>query len=124
MTMNSFRNSMKKDKIGKTLSLVVLGLAVVALFAFVLTYLWNWLMTDLFGLREITLIEGLGIFALSKIIFGGFSGESKDSKKTEIVSETEASKSNQSYDDLYDAWWKAEGESHFDSFIEKHTNNQ
>ena len=39
---------------------------------FVVRLLWNWLMPDIFGLREITFLEGLGLLALSRIMFGGF----------------------------------------------------
>lgn len=45
------------------------------LFAFiggqVVRLLWNWLMPSLFGLREITFWQGLGVLALCRILFGG-----------------------------------------------------
>jgi hypothetical protein len=34
--------------------------------------LWNWLVPDLFGLRQLTFWEALGLLALSRILFGGF----------------------------------------------------
>jgi len=34
--------------------------------------LWNWLMPPLFGLREVTFWQGLGLLALCRILFGGF----------------------------------------------------
>jgi hypothetical protein len=34
--------------------------------------LWNWLLPPLFGWREITFWQGLGILALCRILFGGF----------------------------------------------------
>ncbi len=34
--------------------------------------LWNWLMPSLFGLREVTFWQGLGLLALCRILFGGF----------------------------------------------------
>jgi hypothetical protein len=34
--------------------------------------LWNWLMPSIFGLREITFAEGLGLLVLSRILFGSF----------------------------------------------------
>ena len=34
--------------------------------------LWNWLLPDLFGLRQITFWQALGLLALSRILFGGF----------------------------------------------------
>ena len=43
-----------------------------ALFGFVVQYLWNWLMPDLFGLPVITYWKALGLLILSKILFSGF----------------------------------------------------
>ena len=36
-------------------------------------WLWNWLLPDIFGLRAVTFWEALGLLALSRILFGGFS---------------------------------------------------
>jgi hypothetical protein len=53
-------------------------LAIVAIFAFialggvVVLQLWNWLLPPLFGLRQITFWQALGILALCRILFGGF----------------------------------------------------
>ena len=53
-----------------------IGLAAVALFTFLggslVRWLWNWLMPMLFGLREVTFWQAVGILALSRILFGGF----------------------------------------------------
>jgi len=38
----------------------------------VVMQLWNWLLPPLFGLRQITLWQALGILALCRILFGGF----------------------------------------------------
>ncbi len=45
-----------------------------AVFGWIVTLLWNWLMTSLFGLRAIGFWEGLGLFLLGKVLFGGFRG--------------------------------------------------
>ena len=34
--------------------------------------LWNWLLPPLFGLREVTFWQALGLLALCRILFGGF----------------------------------------------------
>src|ERR1700688_4186959 len=36
--------------------------------------LWNWLLPPLFGWRQITFWQALGILALCRILFGGFGG--------------------------------------------------
>ncbi len=52
-------------------------LAVVAMLLFVVIggevvkLLWNWLLPPLFGWREITFWQGLGLLVLCRILFGG-----------------------------------------------------
>lgn len=54
------------------------ALAGAALFVFlggqIVLLLWNWLLPPLFGLREITFWQALGLLALCRILFGGFGG--------------------------------------------------
>lgn len=40
----------------------------------VVRLLWNWLMPDIVGLRQISWAEAVGLLALSRILFGGFGG--------------------------------------------------
>ena len=53
--------------------LAVLG---ITLFAFlggeVVKLLWNWLLPPLFGWREVTFWQALGLLVLCRILFGGF----------------------------------------------------
>ena len=55
--------------------MIPIGIAAIALFTFlggsVVKWLWNWLMPMLFGLREVTFWQAVGILALSRILFGG-----------------------------------------------------
>lgn len=37
----------------------------------VVTHLWNWLLPSLFGWRQITFWQGLGLLLLCRILFGG-----------------------------------------------------
>ena len=59
---------MKCWKIGV---LVVVG---VAALGWVVMSLWNWLLPELFGIREISYLQAMGVLLLSKILFGGFRG--------------------------------------------------
>ena len=56
--------------------IVPAAIAGMALFMFlggeIVKLLWNWLLPSLFGWRQITFWEGLGILALCRILFGGF----------------------------------------------------
>ena len=38
----------------------------------VVMLLWNWLLPPLFGWPQITLLQGFGLLALCRILFGGF----------------------------------------------------
>ena len=52
--------------------LVILGfLLFVAVGGAIVQQLWNWLLPSLFGWREITFWQALGILALCRILFGG-----------------------------------------------------
>jgi hypothetical protein len=55
----------------KMVLLVAIGFA---LFSFLVMQLWNWLAPEVFGWHRITFIQAVGIFILSKILFGGFRG--------------------------------------------------
>jgi len=53
-----------------------LALLFVALFVFaggtIVQQLWNWLLPALFGWRQVTFWQALGMLALCRILFGGF----------------------------------------------------
>ncbi len=53
--------------------LAIVGMALfVAIGGEVVHLLWNWLLPGLFGWRQITFWEALGLLALCRILFGGF----------------------------------------------------
>ena len=53
--------------------LAILGiLLLVAIGGEVVLHLWNWLLPPLFGWRQITFGQALGLLALCRILFGGF----------------------------------------------------
>jgi len=52
--------------------LAILGMLLfIAIGGGVVLYLWNWLLPPLFGWREITFWQAVGILALCRILFGG-----------------------------------------------------
>ena len=57
---------------------IVAAPAIIALFVFVtggiVMLLWNWLLPPLFDWPRITLLQGFGLLALGRILFGGFGG--------------------------------------------------
>ncbi len=55
--------------------LAILGMAVfIAIGGEIVRLLWNWLLPPLFGWRQITFWQAVGILALCRILFGGFGG--------------------------------------------------
>ena len=62
-----YRRGMRKLWIA--IPLVIIAAAVCG---FVVMSLWNWLAPALFGWRQITFWQALGLLALCRILFGGF----------------------------------------------------
>lgn len=60
-------------KIGILLLSIVITAAVALLLGWIVMMLWNWLIPDLFGLKEITYLQGWGIAFLCQTLFGSHS---------------------------------------------------
>jgi Ca2+/H+ antiporter, TMEM165/GDT1 family len=62
----------------KWIFLAPLALLGIALFIWIggelVMHLWNWLLPTLFGWRQITFWQAVGLLALCRILFGGLSG--------------------------------------------------
>lgn len=56
---------------------IFLVIGAFTLFTFVMMWLWNWLMPQIFSLTEVTFWQAAGILVLSKILFSGFGHEHK-----------------------------------------------
>ena len=67
---------MKKSRILRALKIAAIAVVAIAVFSAVTMGLWNALMPALFGLREISFWQALGLLILSKVLFGGFRGRS------------------------------------------------
>lgn len=64
---------MRKKRILFIAPLAILGIAIFTWIGGELVqYLWNWLLPALFGWRQITFWQALGLLALCRILFGGF----------------------------------------------------
>ncbi len=50
------------------------AMAIVFVFAMgnIVMYLWNWILPDAIGANEITFWKAIGLFVLTRILFGGF----------------------------------------------------
>jgi hypothetical protein len=59
----------------KCFKIALIALIGIAALGWVVMLLWNWLMPDLFiGVKPISYCQALGVFLLSKILFGSFRG--------------------------------------------------
>jgi hypothetical protein len=65
---------MKGHYILRGLKIFLMIVVAVAVFGFVVMWLWNHLMPAIFGLHAISYWQALGLLVLSKIFFGGFRG--------------------------------------------------
>lgn len=68
------RNMKRKSK-GKIALIVLAVITMVLLVVAVVQCLWNWLLPDIFGLKEITYWQAFGLFVLAKLLFGGKPGK-------------------------------------------------
>src|SRR4051812_33084577 len=70
------RNKTMRPKARRLLQfapLAILGMVLfISIGGAIVMQLWNWLLPQIFGLREITFWQALGILLLSRILFGGF----------------------------------------------------
>ena len=50
---------------------LVVAIGALAIFTFIFQLIWNAVIPDVFGLKQITLWQALGILILASILFGG-----------------------------------------------------
>ena len=108
----------------KILVMIVLGVAFLMLANYLLMWLWNWLMPDLFGLSTITYWQALGIFVLAKLLFGFGGGGKKGGgprHKSKVKSSNRCGSLRRDFDEWkhYDQFWKEEGEEAFKAYVQK-----
>ncbi|MDR0682215.1 MAG: hypothetical protein LBG15_10280 [Dysgonamonadaceae bacterium] len=56
---------------------LLLGVVIIVGIGALVMLLWNWLMPVIWGWAAINLWQALGLFALCRILFGGFGGSGK-----------------------------------------------
>ncbi len=134
-------------KVLKIIGIILLVVTGGFLFGLVVMLLWNWLMPMIFGLPVVTYWQGLGVLALSCILFWRMGGSSEDSKKekkgnhpirdeikSEIKKEFEKEfekeknknknkEENLAHEEMYEKWWEEEGENFFNNYKQQSENN-
>lgn len=103
---------------------IMAAIAFVVLFGFVIMWLWNWLMPEIFGLITITYWQAVGLLILFKILFGGFGGGKSHHKSSHKKYKCDDSHSKIEFSKWkhYDKFWEEEGNQAFESYV-SHENN-
>ncbi|WP_412984079.1 hypothetical protein [Pontimicrobium sp. IMCC45349] len=123
---NFFNHKLRGRSPGEIVGIVIFGIIAITglaiLFGFVLMWLWNWLMPEIFGLTTINYWQAVGLFILLKILLGGCgSGSSKSSNKPKKECDKD-SKRDFSKWKHYDKFWKEEGDALYKQYVERVTN--
>ncbi|MGI9403008.1 MAG: hypothetical protein ACR2OF_00675 [Hyphomicrobium sp.] len=50
---------------------LIIAIIAILVFSFIFMWIWNLVMPDVFGLKQVTLWQALGILILASILFGG-----------------------------------------------------
>ena len=127
---NFFNHKLRGRSPGEIAGIVIFGIIAITglaiLFGFVIMWLWNWLMPELFGLPLITYWQGVGLFILLKILLGGCGGGGGKSSNKCDENRKRNGKSSFSKWKYYDKFWKEEGDQLYQDFIKRQeaSNNQ
>ncbi len=113
---------------GRVMKGIVIGLAFALVFGIFVRLLWNWLMPGVFGLREITYVQAVGMIVLARILFGargmrpGFASRWHGHGPWAWGGPCSKEDVANSHIDWrhYDAWWEAEGREAFKKYIDTH----
>lgn len=90
-------------------------------FGFFVMLLWNGLLPDIWGWKEITYWQGVGLVILTRLLFGSHGYHKAANHRQDGVhsqlSQQKAADVASKGDTYYEQWWKEEGE----AVLEKHT---
>ncbi|KAA1246007.1 hypothetical protein [Aquimarina sp. RZ0] len=122
---NFFTHKIRKKSPVEIAGMIIFGIIAITglaiLFGFVIMWLWNWLMPEIFGLTTLTYWQSVGIFILLKLLLGGC-GSSHSSKKSSNDSskkETDNAKSDFSKWKYYEKFWEEEGDEYYKQYIKR-----
>jgi len=105
---------------------IIAAIVFALLFGYVVMWLWNWLMPEIFGLAAIGYWQAVGILVLAKMLFGGLGGHhSKKSngkgRRHQKCRNKEKSTLNNDMSKwkFYDKFWEEEGESAYKAYVNR-----
>ncbi len=123
---NYFKHKMRGKHPAAIAAMIVFGIIAIVglaiLFGFIIMWLWNWLMPELFGLPLLTYWQAVGLFILLKILIGGCgSGKGHHSSKhSEDSCKKDGKKHRNDFSKWthYDKFWQEEGENAYQKYLE------
>jgi len=90
----------------KWLLMIPIGIAAITLFVFIggtiTQLLWNWLLPPLFGWKELSFWQALGMLTLCRILFGGISGRGGYGRRTSNWTPEEKARFRER---IRERWW-------------------
>ena len=119
---HKFRDKSPLEIVGMIIFGVILISGLAILLGFIIMWLWNGLMPNIFGLPPLTYWQGVGLFILLKILLGGCGGGSGKSSKKSKNECNSSSKKDFSKWKHYDTFWKEEGDAMFNEYIDRKKN--
>jgi basic membrane lipoprotein Med (substrate-binding protein (PBP1-ABC) superfamily) len=124
---NFFKHKMRGKSPGEIIGIVIFGVIAITglaiLFGFIIMWLWNWLMPEIFGLPTLNYWQAVGLFILLKILLcsgGGSGGKSSKKSKHECDKDSKREFSKWKY---YDKFWKEEGNTLYKDYVERMKND-
>ncbi len=110
-------------RIVRLIGLGVGGVALAAGFALVLgivvQWLWNWLMPEIFGLKEISYWQAFGLLFLGRLLFGGFGKHHRPSHHHPRRFKDWANHDRGDHWKHYGRFWRETGHSAADTLIDR-----
>jgi len=119
-------------KILRIIGMVFVGLIFAVLFAlvfgFLVKWLWNFLMPELFGIKQITYWQAFGMVILAKLLFGTFGSHGHDRKHHRPFgrwhnrfhnSEDEPWTRRSRHWKFYKQYWQDEGKAAFETYLRR-----
>ena len=106
----------------KVIFIAIAIIAFILLFGYVFMLLWNWLMPEIFGLPILSYWKAVGILFMAKLVFGSFGEKGHKSRSKKPHKRFKKGKWDNCRGDfskweLYDDFWKEEGENAFNDFV-------
>jgi hypothetical protein len=106
----------------RVVGLAVIGVAFAALmaliFGFLVKWLWNWLMPDIFGLAPISYWQAFGLILLAKLFFGGFGHPHSDSRYADRFKQWAMSNHGDHWKP-YTRFWREKGQGAAEALIDR-----